>query len=195
MLTTKPSLALRILASGLCLSSSQVNAAISGLATLGLDIGGDKIETVNYTNSSSEDINAGALFSIGVGVIFHTQLAAGPETQFTFNWKSDFTTASNGDLSFDRYPIELIQFYRLNKMRAGAGISYHVNPTLNGSGFAAKRQTSYDNALGYVFEMDYDITPTIYLGGRVTIIEYQNSQQPERRYDGHSLGFGAGIRF
>ncbi|MBU0991067.1 MAG: hypothetical protein KJ737_01125 [Proteobacteria bacterium] len=85
-----------------------------------------------------------------------------------------------------------MQFFRSDKIRFGAGISYHISPSINGSGFASDADFDFDNALGFVFEVDY-LFSTVSVGGRYSMIEYSGDYTKD--IDGSSFDLIVSVRF
>lgn len=117
------------------------------------------------------------------------------ETQITVGWKFKKIDATNGDVSWDRYPIEFLQYYRHGKFRIGCGGTIHLNPTFDASidlpGFQNGKLT-FDNALGFIGEADYHFTEKLVCGIKATIIKYTYEGES---CDGNSFGVVLGIRF
>ena len=179
---------------GLLVLNTSANAA-SLVLEAGIHFGGDELARATYTNGSTTTIDAGALFSLGVGV--GLDLAPNVESRITFGIKTDDTTASNGDISFTRYPIDVLFLYKTGDWKLGAGITYHLNPKLEGGGVVSGLRADFDDALGVLLEADYDLR-IMYLGARVTFIEYESIPTATVRratIDGNSIGFVAGVRF
>ena len=132
----------------------------------GLAFGGDKLATVYYTNGNSKTLRAGdAIYG-----------AVGFEHDFGVNWgfKSSlgysFTSAvaTNGDTTFDRFPLDLLAVYNSGRHKFGFGATYHMSPHLDGNGFFPN--VDFDNALGWVLQYQYAM-----IGVRYTNISYHVS--------------------
>ncbi len=183
------------LLTGTILLAPTASAELSPIMSLGLHVGGDKLAEVNFTDGSTESLTAGGGLSLAAGVLFHTGESTGPETQLTIGWQDDSSTASNGDLTFDRFPLEIIQFYRMDQLRGGLGLTYHMKPSIEGTGFASQENVDFDNAIGVVFEVDYMLANSnMYLGGRYTNIKYTTSIGSGSD-DGSNIAFILGTRY
>ena len=189
-------LAMTLCSSLLLLASTNSEARdLQWVLQMGVDVGGDKIADVYFDDGSNQTINAGGLIQFGGGVLIDTLSASSVyQTQLTINWKFDSAQASNGDVSWDRYPLEVIQFYNTDLIRIGAGLSYHLSPAVSTSGFASGNDIDFDNALGLVLEVDYKFGEKGYFGGRLTSIEYQESTTGTT-IDGSSIGLTLGAHF
>jgi len=81
------------------------------VGTAGLSLGGDTIATVMFNNGHEEKITAGGIMYIAAGVgvdIPHSNWSAQILGGYHFNG----STASNGDLTFDRNTLDEQVFYR-----------------------------------------------------------------------------------
>ena len=164
------------------------------LLQLGIDAGGDELVEVQFDNGDKQEIDAGGLIHFAVGGVFPTAATAYPnlETQLSIGWKFDNSSAKNGDVDWDRYPIELLQFHRTENWRFGAGITYHLNPKLEGSGDASHIQADFDDALGYIVEIDYLTSSNSILGAKFTFIDYEINATS---LSGNSVGVVLGMRY
>ena len=160
----------------------------------GLEHGGDEIVKTYYDNGDNQTIRGGGLLYLAVGGIFPTAPVSSPslETQVSVGWKFDSSTAENGDVDWDRFPIELLQFHKTENWRFGGGLTYHLNPKLEGSGDASHIQADFDNALGYVVEVDYLTNEELMIGVRATFIDYEVNSVS---VDGNSIGLLVGVRY
>lgn len=135
------------------------------------EFGGDTLVDFTYDDGSKADIEAGRGIVIG----------GGTETHFNDmimlhvlgSWK--FTTipqASNGDATWTRIPIDLIVYYKQDKLFFGGGVTYNLNNKLEGTGAVASIATDFDNALGYIVSGGYHLTEKFALTGRYNVISY-----------------------
>ncbi len=119
-----------------------------------MDFGGEKLGTVKYTNGNTADVNANDGLAINGGVVIVTGEF---ETQATIGYKFGGPRASNGSVTWDAIPVEIIEFYRTSIIRTGLGISYHINPKLvvDVPGSTSNGTTNYANALGMVLQIGW----------------------------------------
>ncbi len=138
----------------------------------GLDTGGDTLVTVTFVGGETEKIkaNEGLFFGAGVSIVNDTKDI---ETEITLNYKIDEVTASNGDITFSRWPIDALVFYRLPAVRFGGGLTYHLNPDLSGSGVVSGLNAQFKDALGVLLQVDWRITDKLSLGARYTALDYE----------------------
>lgn len=171
----------------------------------GLTFGGDKlaeVEVSNGGNTDNVDIDAGELFYIAGGLIIPFS-DTGFSLQTTIGWHRDGVVASNGDASFERFPLELIPFYNYKRHRIGAGLTYNLSPELDLDD-AGGSKVEFDDALGYVIEYDYVFGKSaldggLMLGARYAFIQYEvdsidgtsvtNADDIDGNYFGITFGF------
>jgi hypothetical protein len=152
----------------------------------GADFGGDKIVTVTFTNGDTSSIKAGDGLYLGLGA---SVLNDDRRIEFlgTINYKYTSISADNGDVTWTRVPLDALGFYRWEKFRLGAGVTYHMSPKIHGSGAASSLNVTVDNALGEVVQGDL-LLGKVNIGLRYTHITYKNSS-------GSAKGDSAGIIF
>ncbi len=145
---------------------------ISPTGKLGVDFGGDTLVTVFFADGSSDNIdtNEGLYFGGGVSAVND---AGTLEIEATLSYKFSFITAENGDVDWTRLPLDLMAFHRFQKIRVGAGITYHLNPKLTGTGVIGGLNIAFKDALGFVLAADYRLSDKGYLGLRYTALDYE----------------------
>jgi hypothetical protein len=154
--------------------------------TLGVGTGGDKLAEVEYDHGDDGEVRGGGLLLAGVGV--NHQFDNNWEVQATLNYLYDGADADNGDVSFTRWPIDLLAFYRAGNHRFGGGLTYHMNPEFEiDVDYVADGTVDFDDALGFVLEYDYFFTENLSLGVRGTVIDYEASDVDEE-ISGNSIG-------
>lgn len=152
---------------------------------LGGHFGGSELVTEPDTNGDQYIINAGERLSFAIGGA--KQYTPAIEGQFSLGIKSDVIEGRDSELSWVRYPVNGLLFYRTETFRLGLGLTYHFSPELSGSGIAGNISQSYDDALGALFEMDFHITSGFMWGLRYTRIEYEPADGGTV-LDGESVG-------
>ena len=158
-----------LLASGAMFSSTSA-MALTPFGEMGIYVGGDNLVTAEYTNGDTSSIDAGGELDLSAGIIF--PISGALEGQFSVGYRFDTIHASNADINWRRYPVEMKAFYKTEKFRFGGGVTEHFNPELSGTGVAAG-SVHFDNALGMVIEVDYSVTDKAYLGLKYTNIDYE----------------------
>ena len=151
----------------------------------GFHLGGDELIQESYTNGETGSLKAGNMFSFDFGPL--KQFSESFEAQLTLGIKSDVIYSGDVEVSWIRYPLNALFFYRAEKYRLGLGATYHLSPKVKGQDFASNVSQAYKNALGALLEIDFDIKPGFMWGLRYTRIDYE-TEEGDRVVDGNSLG-------
>ena len=141
----------------------------------GIDLGGDtliSVPTSGGSGSSTKDIRAGNGLFVGAGASILSD-AKDLELEVTLNYKFAGISAQNGDINWSVLPLDALAFYRIPNWRFGGGLSYHINPSLKGSGVAGGLNANYKDALGLVLQGDYMFGDKIKLGLRYVAVKYK----------------------
>lgn len=124
------------------------------LAGLGFSAGGDDLATAKYTNGSSQTIKAGGGFYFTAGADY--RLSEEFSVQGTLNFHVDDTRATNGSITFKRFPVEVLGYYHVNDAwRVGGGLRYVSGAKLSSSGAADGIDAKFDNTVSAVAEVEY----------------------------------------
>lgn len=104
------------------------------LLGMGFTFGGDTLVGVTYTNGDTAKVHAGGLIAFHGGVdVQFTELVS---AQALVGYHVDRANASNGDVVFDRTPVELLGHFKLTDwMRVGGGARYTGNAKLRSDGY------------------------------------------------------------
>jgi len=140
-------------------------------AKVGLDFGGDTLRNVQFTDGSTSNIKANEGLYVGVGMSLLNEEKT-LEVELTANWKYDGIEATNGSISWTRWPIDALFFYRTEQIRVGGGLTYHMNPKLEVSGAAPGNNVDMENSLGKVLQFEYRFGEHGSVGARYTMLEY-----------------------
>lgn len=163
----------------------------------GLHFGGDEIATVVFVGGGSETLKAGELLSGSIGLI--GDVSDSLEARGSIGLKFDFVFADNADVTFTRFPLELMLFTKGEPISFGLGLSYHLDPTFSVSGSFVNGDINFDDAMGVVAEIDYKIGTNnkAYLGIKATFIDYDvtNIGFGTASLSGNSVGIVIGVRF
>jgi hypothetical protein len=146
-------------------------ADLRGAFVAGYDTGGDKIVTVTFTNGETDSLRANEGFYVGGGISVLND-SKDIEFQGTLSIKYSSISANNGDVSFTRYPLDLLAFYRTQNFRVGGGLTYVISPKVSGSGAAGNINATLDNAAGVVVQGDY-LLGRVAIGLRYTGLDYK----------------------
>ena len=138
----------------------------------GFDFGGDTLVPVTFQDGTTETLKANEGFYVGGGVAY-IFLDYNLEAELSASWKYVGVTASNGDVSFTRFPLEAMVFYPWSWGRVGAGLTYHLNPKISTSGVVPSSfSADFDNAAGAVIQAEYRPSDNLGLGVRYTALTY-----------------------
>ena len=155
------------------------------LLEAGIHHGGDELIIENYNNGGKDSSTAGDLFSLGIGGL--KSYTKNIDGQFTIGIKSDIITSGELEVTWVRYPLNAMFFYRADTYRVGLGLTAHFAPKLKGTGAAENITENYKDALGGLFEIDFNINKTMLWGIRYTSIKYESDRR-DRSIRGDSLG-------
>jgi hypothetical protein len=159
----------------------------------GVHVGGDKLATATTSSGPDQNLRAGQLLSMAVGM--QTMLAESLQGRVSVGFKFDRITASNGDATFTRVPIEALLMHQSGNFMLGGGIAYHLSPKYKFN-VTPSYTVDFDNAMGLVLGFDYNSKGRFehdwYVGGRVTLIDYKVSGAS---VSGNSIGAVIGYMF
>lgn len=153
----------------------------------GFTFGGDTLGTIFYTDGSSDSITAGGGLLIHAGL--DCRLSENISLQGTLGYHFDTTKlAGNGELTFNRFPVDLLAYYHASDaIRIGGGTRIVFSPKMEGSGIAASDNLSFDNTIGVVIEGEYTVLPTVGIKLRYVTEKYSLSGSPFT-IDGNHVG-------
>lgn len=139
----------------------------------GLTGGGDKLAEVRFSDGSRQSVNGGGLVHFGAGLTWQPQ-----DTPFmlqsTIGYHVDNVTASNGDVTFSRVPIEVLGFYTgVPRWRFGGGARFVSSIELSSDVNGFSDSIKFKDTTGAVFEAGYQLAPKVWLNGRYTAEKYE----------------------
>lgn len=153
--------------------------------------GGDDLAVV----SGGNDLKAGQLLNLGIGYDFDLSADKSLRLRAGINYKFDNVNATNGDATFDRWPLDLILVSRQGNFSLGAGLTYHLSPTFEATVNGSTSRVNFDDSPGFLLQAGYLMAERIELGLRVTLIEYESPQPVvmtsgavTNKVDGDSIG-------
>ena len=158
----------------------------------GLSAGGDKLATARYTNGDNVDIHAGGLvyLTAGLDYPFTPEFAV----QGTVNYHVDNASAKNGDIKFERFPVELLGYYQPSpQWRVGGGVRYVSSPKLSGGGVASGIDASFDSTTSAVVEAEYFTSPR--LGIKLRYVNETYKSRYTQDVDGSHVGISVNYYF
>jgi hypothetical protein len=124
------------------------------LISAGLDVGGDKVAEVYFTNGEKQSVRAGQGIAAGVGAQFQIPGAEQFLLRSTVGFKYVTTAADNAHIRLTRIPIIFSANYMATKkLRLGAGLAMHKNIQFKSDGLGGDYK--FKAANGPVFEIAY----------------------------------------
>jgi hypothetical protein len=171
-------------------------ASLDVLVELGIHDGGDDVITLNFTDGSSRDMQAGEFLSLGAGVAW--DIGSVMETRLYAGWKGDEVSATNGSVKLNRWTSNFMLLFKAGGWRFGGGVAYHWDVKLDGSGDATNASAEFDDAIGAVAEIDYYFNEYAYVGLQYLNIEYDRRAtlgNSARTFDASSIGLTIGGRW
>jgi opacity protein-like surface antigen len=122
---------------------------------VGVTDGGDKLASAHFDDGTTVNIKAGkgVLLYGGIDYLVNDSFSF----QGTFGYHIDDTpAATNGNVKFQRFPIELMAYVHPSATwRIGGGVRYISSPKLKGRGFADGLDYKFDNTVSGVVEAEY----------------------------------------
>ncbi|NVK25379.1 MAG: hypothetical protein HWE10_10665 [Gammaproteobacteria bacterium] len=155
------------------------------MLVIGIATGGDEMGELTYETGDSTEVSAGGGITLGGG--FEVQSADKPfGATVTINYHSDSATASNADITMDRFEFTVLPYYQLNEqIQVSAGLSMHTGVELEVD-FEGTETLEFDSALATIVELRYLFeTGDMTLSGRFTSVEYEPTS-----YNGRSVSGG-----
>jgi len=169
---------------------------IKPLLQVGYNGGGDELITVEHEYSSNYTIDAGDAFFIEGGMAIENPMA-NFETQIFIGYKFDTDSVTGGgDVTWDAIPITAMGLFTYDGWKFGLGLTYHIDPTLRGDFVGDIHiRDEFEDALGGVVQVQYEIANVFSIGLRGTFIEYELERDPTQKANGNSLGVVATVKF
>lgn len=185
------------LAAPLAVSAAADDPGLHFILSAGLTGGGDKVDTVDYTNGDSVNIGSGSLLQLGGGVLWKFYDAP-IATSLTVNYHVDSADGRNGSVTFDRVPVEAIGYYTgVQNWRFGAGVRFVQSPTYTYDVGSTYQKVRFENTTGALIEAGYGFTPSMWLNLRYVSERYREKRgQAVSITNGQTLdGSHVGINF
>lgn len=135
-----------------------------------IEAGGDTLASL----TDGTELTAGGDFYLALGYESTIPSMSNLSVLASLGWKYGSLTASDGDASIVRFPLEMLIQSTLNeKIKLAAGITYHLAPSYDEtSPGIASLTLDFDNAIGFVIQGAYGLSKQSSLGLRFTAIDY-----------------------
>jgi hypothetical protein len=156
-------------------SETQSSFTIKPIVEMGLAFGGDDVGTLEYENGDSIDVTSGggAFFGGGFDVGFNGKPYG---VLLTASYQGDSASASNAEVSFDRFVMNAMPYIRVNdKIAFSAGVTFH-NSVEYEMDYYGTETAEFDSASGLVAEIRYLASEQWIVSGRATLIDYSISK-------------------
>lgn len=135
-------------------AQAQTASPVRFMVGAGLSVGGDNLATVEFTDGHSEDLRAGGLLYLTAGADY--RISESFSLQGTINYHVNNSTGDNGDVRFQRFPVELVGYYHINpQWRVGGGVRYTSKPKVSSSGVLEGMDFKFDNTTSALIEAEY----------------------------------------
>jgi len=181
----------------LALNSAHANDTftVGGVFGLAYTSGGDTVDSLRYTNGTTQNINAGGQYNFKLGA--EARLKNYPlQIQATANYHYNSDSASNSEDDFTRITIELVGYYNLNnKWRLGLGLRY-VTATRYSTKFEndPKFTFKFEPSFGYLVEGEYFFTKLMSVSARIVQQDVPWKYQGlSGKLSGNHIGMGFNI--
>ena len=168
---------------------------IKPIIQIGFNSGGDELVTITHDYyNEAYTIDAGDGINLEMGMAIENPIN-NFETQLLIGYK--FDSDSNGDTTWNMFPISALAFINAQGWKFGGGLTYHISPSLEGSvtSNGSLLRDDFDDALGGIIQIQYEVANSFAIGLRGTFIEYQLSRDPSQTANGNSIGLVATIKF
>lgn len=145
-----------------------------------LEIGGDDIAQVYFTNGNKQSVKAGQGISVAVGGQLQIPKVEKILLRGTVGYKYVTTAADNAHIRLTRVPIHLTaNFMAAKKLRIGGGMAMHNSINFNSDGIGDN--VKLENVSGPIFEIAYAGVGLTY-----TAMEYKD--QFKKTYSANAIG-------
>ena len=176
-------------------TAASLHADVKPMVQLAISGGGDTLNEAHDADGDTTSLTAGAGVSIEIGLDMQlTPTVPELSTQAFVGYKYDSVEATNGDVDFSRITLNILESYRIGKIKLGGGLTYHLNPTYSEDIDHIEGEFNYDNALGGIIQVGYEVDPTVTIGLRAMIINYEKEGTTEEK-NGNSFGIFANYTF
>jgi opacity protein-like surface antigen len=158
---------------------------------IGLTGGGEELASFLRTDGRTDTVTSGGLVEFKAGVDWHL---SGPYSlRGSVGYHVDNSTANNGSFRFDRFPFELLGFWRGgNNFRLGGGLRQATSARTSGSGLASGLDRTFSASLGLVVEAEYFFSPGLSVSGRGVSETYRLNGVD---FNGNHVGVGLNFYF
>jgi hypothetical protein len=145
-----------------------------------LELGGDRVAEVYFTNGNTQSVNAGQGISLAVGWEYQVPKVEKLLLRGTVGFKYVTTAADNAHIRLTRVPILLTANWMFtDKLRLGAGLAMHRGIQFNTGGLG--EDVTFKGANGPTFEVAYR-------GVGLTYTAMTYTDQYRKTYSANAIG-------
>lgn len=145
-----------------------------------LELGGDEVAEVYFTNGNTQSVKAGQGGSVAVGAQFQFPKVEKLLLRTTVGIKYVTTEADNAHIRLTRIPLIFTANYMVaNKLRLGGGLALHRNIQFKADGIGP--DIKFNGASGPVFEIAYS-------GVGLSYTSMTYSDQNKNAYSANAIG-------
>ena len=171
---------------------------------MGITGGGDKLATVNFTNGSSESIDAGGVVYVKAGVDW--RIAPKVSLQAAIGYHTDLVNAQNGDVKFNRSFAEGIAFVdTFPGQRIGVGARQTSGAKFSSGGAASSAgNVDFKSNVGALVEYEFLLSSGGNRGASIVVRYVAEKYTPSKvngvnvtgkDVDGSHFGLGFNLYF
>jgi hypothetical protein len=168
----------------------QHTRSVGFLLRMNFDFGGEELAEVSISDGSTRTLKAGGLWT-GAAGLFYQAPGSALAVEGTIGIKFDQAGASNGSISFTRFPVDLVISYTHEGLRLGGGPTLHLSPSVDCDAGLCGEEVSIplNQALGGIAQLAYGFrrgNSAFDIGARYTYIHYSGTDVPS--FSGSSMG-------
>lgn len=177
--------------------ASKGSPEIEWIVGIGIDLGGEVLGSVVYTDGTSAPVKANNGVYVNVGAILANGRNSPFSTQMTVGYKYGGPKGIGGDVTWSAIPLEVVEYYHASSLRMGLGLSYQMRPQLRVNLPASSSTDKYNNAIGFIAQIGWAPVKEHYsVDLRYTSIKFQSSDVPGApTVDGSVAGLYTSYRF
>jgi hypothetical protein len=177
--------------------AAKSSPSIEWIVGAGYELGGEELGQVTYSDGSSAPVNANNGIMLNFGGIFPNGEDSDLSTQVSLGYKTGGPRIWSSDVNWSAIPLEIIEHYRISRVRLGLGIAYHINPQLKVNLPSSSFVSKYNNALGFILQFSWAPVREDYsVDLRYTSIRFQQSDVASApAVNGSVAGIFANYRF
>jgi len=124
-------------------------------------LGGDSLAKVNFFNGYDDSIKAGEGISVSFG--YEVDISETLFVKFSAVFKFDLVSADNVDVDFTRFPLSVMFIMKQKNLHIDVGLTQYIGVELSGDGFFNSNTIEFEDATGFVIQLDYLLNEHAYL--------------------------------